>query len=107
MSTWTVTIRESVLSDLRALGAKWVHTVLREAAARLSQQPLADTRHMKTLRPNDVAQRQLSLMGVYRVLFDVEKAERTVTIVLIGEKRGNALYVRGRRFTAHESGSAQ
>jgi len=56
---------------------------------------------MKTLRPNTIAQRELRLFGKYRVLFNVDPAEELVTIVLVGEKQGEALVVQGERFTAH------
>jgi mRNA-degrading endonuclease RelE of RelBE toxin-antitoxin system len=56
---------------------------------------------MKKLRPNPVAQRQLRLFGRYRILFNVDRAKRRVTIVLVGEKRRDALIVQGRRFTTH------
>lgn len=69
--------------------------------------PLATMRHLKSLRPNPVAQRDLRLCGRYRVLFTVDEAETTVTIVLVGEKRGNSLYVQGERFIAHEGRSPE
>jgi hypothetical protein len=46
---------------------------------------------MKTLRPNPVAQRELRLFGKYRVLFNVDQENEKVTIMLVGEKRGNSL----------------
>lgn len=54
-----------------------------------------------------MAERELRLFGRYRVLFTVAEAEATVTIVLVGEKRGNSLYVQGKRITAHESRSTE
>jgi mRNA-degrading endonuclease RelE of RelBE toxin-antitoxin system len=103
---WTVALKESVVDDLRAFG-KHSRVLLRTAVARLAENPLAHTRQLKTLRPNPVAQRELRLLGRYRVLFTVDEAEAVVTIVLFGEKRGNSLYVQGKRFTAHESRSTE
>lgn len=100
-------LKESVVDDLRALGRKEGRAVLKAAVARLAADPLAQSRHLKTLRPNPVAQRELRLFGRYRVLFVVERPERRVTVVLVGEKRGEALLVQGRRFTAHESHPAE
>lgn len=62
---------------------------------------------MKTLRPNSVAERELRLFGKYRALFNVHRQKRQVTIVLVGEKRGETLIVQGRRFTEHESHPAE
>ncbi len=107
MPTWTVRLKESVIDDLRALGRTNGRKVLNAATERLTSDPLATTRHLKTLRPNPVAHRQLSLFGRYRVLFVIDEAETTVTIVLVGEKRENSLYVQGERFTTHESRSTK
>jgi mRNA-degrading endonuclease RelE of RelBE toxin-antitoxin system len=101
VSAWTVTLKESVIGDLRALGRKAGRAVLKAAVARLAADPLAEARHMKTLRPNPMAQRELRLLGKYRVLFVVEREARRVIVVLVGEKRGNTLLVQGRRFAAH------
>jgi hypothetical protein len=49
--TWTVALKESVVDDLRAFG-KHGRVLLRTAAARLAENPLANTRQLKTLRPN-------------------------------------------------------
>lgn len=105
---WTVALKESVIDDLRWFGKKEGRVVLREAKACLSAGPLAETHNMKTLRPNPLAQRELRLFGKYRVLFSVDEKAEEVLIVLIGEKRGNALFVQGEEFTAHhESDSAE
>jgi mRNA-degrading endonuclease RelE of RelBE toxin-antitoxin system len=107
VAAWTVSLRESVIDVLRALGRKQGRAVLKETTARLSSDPLATTRHLKSLRPNPLAQRELRLFRRYRVLFSVDQTEMTVTITLVGEKRGNSLYVQGKRFTAHESRSTE
>ena len=107
MAGWTVELKQSVIDDLRALGSTRGRSVLKQAVARLVEDPLAETRHLKTLRPNPVAERELRLLGRYRVLFTVDKARAVVTIVLVGEKRGNSLYVQRKRFSIHESRSAE
>ena len=82
--------------------------LLKEAEQRLLADPLTDTQNMKNLRPNPVAQRELRLLGKYRVLFDVDEETEEVTIVLVGEKRGDSLLVRGEAFAEHhESDSAE
>ncbi len=107
MPTWTVRLKESVIDDLLALGRANGRKVLKAATERLTANPVATSRHLKTLRPNPVADRHLSLFGRYRVLFLIDEVDSIVTIVLVGEKRGNSLYVRGERFTAHESRSTK
>jgi len=98
-------LKESVIDDLRGLGHARGRAVLNATTERLESNPLTTNRHLKTLRPNPVADRQLSLFGRYRVLFTVDAPQKIVTVVLVGEKRGNSLYVQGERFTAHESRS--
>ena len=42
-------------------------------------------------------------LGDYRVLYDVAEEERLVNVLVVGEKRGNHLYVLGKECTSHES----
>lgn len=99
--SWTVTLKESVIGDLRWFGRKDGRILLDESERRLSADPLAETRSMKALRPDPVAQRELRLFGRYRVLFNVDTEVEEVTLILVGEKRGNSLFVRGQEFIAH------
>jgi mRNA-degrading endonuclease RelE of RelBE toxin-antitoxin system len=98
---WTVELKESVIDDLRWFGKKNGRQVLREALKRLEADPLAETQQMKTLRPNPVSHRELRIFGKYRVLFNVDQPAQAVTVVLVGEKRGEALLVQGEEFYAH------
>ncbi len=102
---WTVTLKESVIGDLRWFGRKDGRLLLKTATERLTADPLAATRQLKTLRPNPVAQRELRLFGKYRVLFNVDPGAEVVTIVLVGEKRGETLLVQGEEFTEHHENS--
>ncbi len=104
---WTVNLKESVIEDLRWFGRKDGRLLLTEAEKRLSADPLMEARNMKTLQPNPVAHRELRLFAKYRVLFNVDPAEEVVTIVLVGEKRGDSLIVQGKEYTAHESGPTE
>ena len=54
------------------------------------------------LRPNPIATWELRL-GDHRVLYDVDEVTRTVTVLVVGEKAGNRLFVQGREYTHHES----
>ena len=103
---WDVSLKESVMDDLRYFGRAEGRLILATALERLAANPLEQSRHMKTLRPNRTAQRELRLFGKYRVLFNVDATKRQVTIAVVGDKRGEALFVRGEEFTAHESDSA-
>ncbi len=98
---WSVELKESVLDDLRWFGKKNARQLLQAALERLEEDPLTETRQMKTLRPNSVAGRELRLFGKYRVLFRVDAPSRVVTIVLVGEKRGEVLLVQGKEYAEH------
>jgi mRNA-degrading endonuclease RelE of RelBE toxin-antitoxin system len=94
-------LRTSVIDDLRWFGRKDGRLLLDAAEQRLAHDPTAEDRNLKTLRTNPVAQRELRLFGKYRVLFNVDTESETVTVVLVGEKRGDALIVRGEEFRGH------
>src|SRR4029077_2070562 len=98
---WTVVLKESVIDDLRWFGRRDGRLLLAAAEEILAADPTAETRNLKTLRPNPVAQRELRLFGKYRVLFNTDIDAEIVTIVLVGEKRGNTLLVRGEEYIAH------
>jgi mRNA-degrading endonuclease RelE of RelBE toxin-antitoxin system len=72
-----------------------------KALEHLEQDPLAETKNLKTLRPNPIAQRELRLFGKYRVLFSIDGNNQLVTIILVGEKRGSRLLVLGEEFNSH------
>jgi mRNA-degrading endonuclease RelE of RelBE toxin-antitoxin system len=100
---WTVQIGEDAIGDAEWFGQKNGRQLLKTAIQRLSINPTSETRHMKTLRPNPVAQRELRLLGDYRILFDVDAVASVVQILVVGEKRGNALFVRGQEYIRHEA----
>lgn len=104
---WQVELKKSVTDDLRWFGRKEGRAILADAIARLTRNPLEESKSMKTLRPNRFAQRELRLSGKYRILFNVNEAESLVTIVLVGEKQGNKLIVQGEEFHGHESDPAE
>ena len=98
---WRVEVKPSVLDDLRHFGRKSGRVILQEAIEILGQNPMQESKNLKCLRPNLVAQRQLKVFGKYRVLFSVDEKAELVDIVLVGEKQGNTLLVRGEEFTDH------
>jgi len=59
----------------------------------LSKEPEAETRNRKRLRQNPIAPWELRIKNV-RVFYDVEEPSK-VTILAIGKKRGNRLYIEG------------
>jgi mRNA-degrading endonuclease RelE of RelBE toxin-antitoxin system len=99
---WTVAVKAAAVEHLEWFGKKTGRKLLKTALEFLEQDPLTETRNLKILRPNPVAERELRLLGKYRFLFSIDENERLVTIILVGEKRGNRLLVMGEEFSAHE-----
>ena len=79
--SWTVNLKESVIADLRWFGRRDSRMLLKEAEQQLSSNPLRESRNMKTLRPNPVAERELRMFGKYRVLFNLDEEAEEVTII--------------------------
>lgn len=105
---WSVTLKESVIDDLRWFGRKTGRVLLAEAEKQLSNDPVSESKNLKTLKPNRIAQRELRLFGRYRVLFNINQDLTQVTIINMGEKRGNSLFVQGEEFREHyESNPAE
>jgi mRNA-degrading endonuclease RelE of RelBE toxin-antitoxin system len=98
---WTVTVKESAIEDLRWFGKAEGRLILKEAEKILGANPLVESRNLKTLRPNKFAEKELRLLGKFRVLFNVGHKKKTVDIVAVGEKRGESLVVQGEEFTEH------
>ncbi|MCZ6492121.1 MAG: type II toxin-antitoxin system RelE/ParE family toxin [Acidobacteria bacterium] len=59
----------------------------------LSHEPLVETRNRKRLRPNPIAPWELRVRSM-RVFYDVDQPG-VVTVLAIGAKRGNKLYIEG------------
>jgi mRNA-degrading endonuclease RelE of RelBE toxin-antitoxin system len=104
---WHVAVKEAALEHLQWLGKKTGRLILKKSLKLLQADPRTETKNLKSLRPNPIAQKELRLFGKYRVLFAVDEEEPRVTIILVGEKRGNKLLVCGEEFDAHESDPAQ
>ena len=80
------------LSFFRAYDRKIILSSIRE---QLSYEPQSETRNRKKLRENPVASWELR-SGKYRIFYEVENNIVTVAIIAIGEKKHNALYIRGK-----------
>ena len=59
----------------------------------LSHKPLVQTRNRKRLRPNPIAPWELRVRSI-RVFYEVDQPG-VVTVLAIGAKRGNRLYIAG------------
>lgn len=70
--------------------------ILDAVTRQLPFEPTVATPKRKRLRPNRTAEWELRI-GDFRVFYDVDDQVRVVAVALVGEKRGNQLFVRGQR----------
>jgi mRNA-degrading endonuclease RelE of RelBE toxin-antitoxin system len=97
-----ITITEEAQSHWRALGARDQRILEAAFQSRLVNQPTVETRAVKKLRPNPLAQFELRI-GDLRVLYNVEGSE--VVLLVVGRKVGNKLIVKNQEFYAHQDDS--
>lgn len=95
MPTYTVNISENAEEDLTHYRAYERRIILTAASTQLSEQPQVETKERKKLRDNAVAPWEVRI-GTYRVFYTVEAEDETVTIVSVGHKEHNVLFIRGR-----------
>ena len=99
---YAINLTDQAARHLDGLSGYAQRIVLGGIELHLRHQPTQETRRIKLLRSNPVASWELRL-GDYRVLYDVAEEERSVNVLVVGEKRGNQLHVLGKEYTAHES----
>lgn len=98
---WSMQILPSALGDLADLPGYAQRIIIDAVNQKLIDEPTAFSRNLKQLRSNPVAGYELRVQGRYCVLYNVDQAAQTATITVIGQKRGNALYVRGKEYNLH------
>jgi len=94
-----ITITEVAEGQMRALPARQQQTLETAILSRLVEQPTTESRAIKRLRPNPLAQFELRA-GDLRLLYNVEESE--VVLLMVGQKVGNKLIVEGEEFHGHQ-----
>ena len=92
---YTIDYTPSALLDLKSLRKSEQQVILDGIDDNLRYQPTVETKHRKKLEPNELADWELR-RGNFRVFYNVED-ELIVVVKVIGEKKHNALFVRGKR----------
>jgi mRNA-degrading endonuclease RelE of RelBE toxin-antitoxin system len=87
-----IQIVSSAKRQLYGFGANERIRILEAIEVQLSHEPLKETRNRKRLRQNPIAPWELRINKV-RVFYDVK--ENTVTILAIGTKHRDRLYIEG------------
>ena len=93
-TTFAIALNPEALEDLRQFRKFDQQRIIGEIERQLSHQPLVETRNRKQLLPNPLATWELRV-GPFRVFYDVNAAELRVSIIAIGRKDGDQLFVHG------------
>ena len=92
---YEIAFADAVKAHLQVLTAGQRATVLDAIERQLLNEPMAETRNRKPLRPNPIAPWELRV-GTLRVFYDVnEGPPRTVRVLAVGVKDRNVLRIGG------------
>lgn len=94
MAEYQIEVTEEAKADLYYYSAFERKIITEEIRSQLLHQPLVETRNRKKLRDNPIATWELR-SGEYRIFYEVNKASRKVTIVAVGHKEHNILFIKG------------
>jgi mRNA-degrading endonuclease RelE of RelBE toxin-antitoxin system len=103
---YRITITEDAESQLKSLPVRAQRIVEAAIATRLREQPAVETKAIKRLRPNPLAEYELRA-GDLRVLYNVDTENAEVLLLIVGRKQGNTLIVGGVEFHGHRSDSPE
>jgi mRNA-degrading endonuclease RelE of RelBE toxin-antitoxin system len=81
-------------AHLRSLTARQRFIVFDGVEEQLTHEPKTETRNRKEMRPNPLASWELRI-GDLRVYYDVTEEPQTVTVVAVGIKTGNRVFIGG------------
>ena len=76
----------------RSLTARQRSIVFDSTDEQLTHEPTVETQNRKQMRPNPLASWELRI-GVLRVYYDVTEDPQTVTVIAIGIRRGNRVFI--------------
>lgn len=84
------------IEDLRSFRKFEQQIIISDIDTQLNYEPTVETHNRFQMRPNEVAEWELRI-GRYRVFYNVENDAQIVSIEVVGFKRGNQLFVHGKR----------
>lgn len=87
---------DRALEDIRWFRKHERNIIVDGIDQQLRYEPTVETRNRKEMEPNSTASWELRI-GVFRVFYDVAEHIQIVAIERVGEKRGNAIFFRGRK----------
>lgn len=94
MAKSQIDVTEEAKIDLFHYTAFERKTIIKAIRARLTQQSAIETKNRKKLRDNPIANWELR-SGKYRIFYEIDQRGRKVTVVAVGHKEHNILFIRG------------
>src|SRR5437764_13841470 len=94
---YRIRIQPDALDDFRRLRKYDQQQIAGAIDAQLPYEPGRATQNRKRLQPNSLAEWELRV-GRFRVFYDLDQSAGEVSIVAIGSKQGNRLFIRGREY---------
>ncbi len=83
--------------ELRSFRKNEQKQIVEAIKNQLLHEPASVTRNRKKLRPNELAGWELRV-GKFRIFYDVDEAEQSVSVRALGHKTGSRLMVNGKEF---------
>jgi mRNA-degrading endonuclease RelE of RelBE toxin-antitoxin system len=97
MSKYQIELTEEAKIDLSFFSASERKLIVEGIKTHLGDEPLQETKNRKKLRDNPIAPWELRL-GNYRVFYTVLEDIIVVTVISVGHKQHNHLYIRNQEF---------
>lgn len=94
---YKIKITEDALDDLRQFKKSDQVLIINTIEEQLSWEPKKETKHRKSLRPNDLSKWELRV-GNNRIFYDVDDNSKLIRIKAIGLKKHNTLFIKGKEF---------
>ena len=88
---------DQAIADLKLLKKAERRSILSKLETKLIDEPTAETRNRKKLRPNQLAEWELRL-GNFRIFYDVNQDNELIIIQTIGYKVGSRLIIQGKEY---------
>ena len=94
MAVYQIALTEAAKADLSYYTAFERKVMAAAIRAQLSASPAVEARNRKHLRDNPIARWELR-SGYYRIFYEVDEMAQQVTILAVGHKDHNRLFIRG------------
>ena len=94
MAEFRIELTDDARDDLFYYSASERKLITTGIRAQLLHEPLVATKNRKPLRANPIASWELRL-GKFRVFYEADDPSRAVTVIAVGHKEHNQLFVRG------------